>query len=165
MRETDSWRFAPWIAFACSALLSACGKEPDPSRTAETETGRQCFEAYCVACHGPEGLGTDGRIPPLEGSPWVAGHEGRPIRIVLHGLRGASQVGGATYDLEMPGFGAILTDEQIAAVLSHVRGRFGGGGTPGAGGAPVGAAAVGKVRAETSTRDAYWTPEEILEVR
>ena len=66
-----------------------------------------------------------GEAPPLEGSSWVAGPENHLIRIVLHGLRGPIEVAGKPYNQEMPGFGPILTDEDIASLISHARKRFG----------------------------------------
>ena len=68
-----------------------------------------------------------GEAPPLDGSSWVKGPESIVIRIVLHGLRGPIDVGGGHYNQEMPGFGPILKDADIASLLSYVRGRFGGG--------------------------------------
>ena len=97
-----------------------------------------------------------GEAPPLEGSSWVAGPENRVIRIVLHGLRGPIQVRGKTYNQEMPGFGPILTDADIASLLSYVRGRFGGGATP------VSEAAVRLIRAAHRGRMNYWTVDELL---
>lgn len=94
-----------------------------------------------------------GEAPPLEGSPWVAGPEDRLIKIVLHGLHGAIEVRGKTYNQEMPGFGQTLTDAEIASLLSFVRKRFGGG--------PVSEEAVRRVRAATRNRTGYWTAEEL----
>jgi len=62
---------------------------------------------------------------PLAGSPWVRGPENRLIRIVLHGVRGPLEVHDKTYDLEMPGFGRILSDADVASLLSYVRRRSG----------------------------------------
>ena len=83
------------------------------------------FESYCAACHLSNGPGMAAEAPPLDGSPWVTGPEDRLIKIVLHGLRGAVEVGGKTYNQEMPAVGQVLTDAQIASLLSFVRLRFG----------------------------------------
>lgn len=97
-----------------------------------------------------------GEAPPLEGSAWVAGPENRVIRIVLNGLRGSIEVAGKTYDQEMPGFGPILTDADIASLLSYVRRRFGGVNTP------ISESAVSLIRAANRDRNDYWTPDELL---
>ena len=97
-----------------------------------------------------------GEAPPLEGSEWVSGSENRLIKIVLHGLHGAIQVAGKAYNQEMPGFGPILTDADIASLLSHVRRRYGGVQ------AAVPPEAVARIRAANGTRRNYWTAEELL---
>lgn len=94
-----------------------------------------------------------GEAPPLEGSEWVSGSENRLIKIVLHGLHGTIEVAGKTYNQEMPGFGPILTDADIASLLSHIRRRYGGVSTA------VSPSSVALIR---GTRQNYWTAEELL---
>ena len=120
------------------------------------ESGRIQFQSYCAACHQYDGQGM-GDAPPLAGSPWVTGPENRLIRIVLHGVRGPMEVQGKTYDQEMPGFGQILSDSDVASLLSFVRRRFG---APGESIAP---AAVSRVRAANQSRTAYWSARELIE--
>ena len=115
-------------------LLAGCAHGRKHTRTSDAEPGRTRFEIYCAGCHLNEGPWMMGEAPPLEGSSWVAGPESRVIRIVLHGLRGPIEVRGKTYNQEMPGFGPILTDADIASLLSYVRRRFGGASTPVGGG-------------------------------
>jgi mono/diheme cytochrome c family protein len=145
---------APGLAW----LLCACSREANPPRIAEEE-GRTCFASYCAPCHASDLPGAAARIPPLDRSPWLAGPEERLIRIILHGIGGALEVDGRTYDLEMPGFGNVLTDDRIAALLSFARRRFAGSDVP------VTAAAVRRVRAATAGRAGYWTAAELLELR
>jgi mono/diheme cytochrome c family protein len=142
-------------SLVAAALLAASGCK----RPAETgaETGRPLYTAYCSACHGEDGQGAASGIPPLAGSPWVAGSEGRIIRIVLQGVHGSLSVAGKVYSLEMPAFGPVLDDAKVARLLTHVRSRFAGVG-------PISMEAVSRVRAETASRDAYWTAAELLEV-
>lgn len=97
-----------------------------------------------------------GEAPPLESSSWVSGPENRLIKIVLHGLRGAIEVDGKTYNQEMPGFGPILTDADIASLLSYVRRRFGGVNTS------VSPESVGLIRAANGSRTDYWTVDELF---
>jgi mono/diheme cytochrome c family protein len=97
-----------------------------------------------------------GEAPPLEGSSWVAGPENRVIKIVLHGLHGPIEVRSQTYNQEMPGFAPILTDADIASLLSYVRRRFGGSSTP------TSEAAVSLIRAANRGRTGYWTVDELI---
>jgi mono/diheme cytochrome c family protein len=66
-----------------------------------------------------------GVFPPLAASEWVTGEARIPMRIVLIGLQGSVEVGGATFNGTMPAFGARLTDQELAAVLSYVRSSWG----------------------------------------
>ena len=115
------------------------------------------YEATCIACHQPHGLGQDGLAPPLVGSEWVAGSDQRLARIVLHGVRGPIKVKKQTYELDMPSLG-ILDDDQIAGILTYVRREWGHGF------APVDPATVKKVRDETAKREDAWTEAELLKI-
>ena len=97
-----------------------------------------------------------GEAPPLADSPWVTGPQERLIKIVLHGVKGEMEVHGVTYDREMPGFGKILRDAEIASLLSFVRRSFG------ATGQPISAAHVRRVRQAHRERTKYWSVEELL---
>lgn len=147
------------LRLGLAVLFAGCGRNHDPPLAKEAGAGRKLFADYCAACHHAEGLGVQGGGPPLVASPWVAGTEARLIRIVLHGIRGPLTLGEQTYNLEMPGFGPILGDAQISALLSFVHGRFG------ASTAPITPATVSDVRAATRGRTEYWTVNELLEVR
>ena len=140
-------------------LIGGCDQNqqvtsPSPS----SSRGAVLFQTYCAACHQPDGKGTPGRIPPLAGSPWVSGSEDRIIRIVLHGLRGPIEVNGATFEVEMLGFGPVLSDEEVADVLTEVRSRFGNVDKP------ILPEKVTRVRQATKDRIGYWTVAELLEV-
>ena len=121
------------------------------------DAGKAVYEATCVACHQPHGLGQDGLAPPLLGSEWVAGSEQRLVRIVLHGVRGPIMVKKQTYELDMPALG-VLDDGQIADILTYVRREWGHGFTP------VEAATVKKIRQETSKREDAWSQPELLKI-
>jgi mono/diheme cytochrome c family protein len=84
--------------------------------------GRQTFNV-CMQCHQDTGKGLPGTYPPLVGSPIVLGDPATPVRILLHGLQGGVTVEGATYNGQMPSWDRF-SDEQIAAVLTYVRGAW-----------------------------------------
>ena len=96
-----------------------------PERDGEEASGSDAFTQNCAACHGAEGRGVAGAFPPLAMSDWVTGEARTPVRIVLYGLQGSMQVGGAAFNGTMPAFGARLTDQELAAVLSYVRSSWG----------------------------------------
>ena len=64
-------------------------------------------------------------FPPLKGSAVVTATDPTEhIRTVLRGLSGKS-IGGVTYPSPMPAFADQLTNEEVAAVLSHERTSWG----------------------------------------
>jgi mono/diheme cytochrome c family protein len=87
--------------------------------------GQQVFSARCSACHQLTGLGIPGVFPPLAGSEWVQGSPKIVASIVLHGILGEITVKGNTYKGAMPVFGALLSDDEIAAVTTYVRSSWG----------------------------------------
>jgi len=89
------------------------------------ETGGTIYAQACAACHQPDGNGLPVVFPPLAGSDWVTGDETRLALVVLHGLMGPILVNDEPWDGVMPGQGAMLTDRQIADVLTFVRASWG----------------------------------------
>jgi len=137
------------------ASLAGCATHHRRVRIPDEEPGGVHFRNYCAACHRYDGQGM-GDAPPLANSHWVTGPENRLIKIVLHGVRGPMEVDGRIYDLEMPGFGPILSDADVASLLSFIRGRFGGPGEP------ITAETVSRVRAANQTRTSYWRVDELI---
>jgi mono/diheme cytochrome c family protein len=109
--------------------------------------GQQIYGALCAACHQADGRGKEKIAPPLVGSDLVLGPQGIPVRIMLHGKRGPTNV--------MPALGRLLGDEQIAAALTYVR-RAWGHTAP-----AIHAAAVKDVRTQTTGRARPWSVEEL----
>ncbi|MEP4078945.1 PA14 domain-containing protein [Haloferula sp.] len=135
------------LALACSAS------------TATAQDGGQLYETYCGACHAANGEGaTGGQFPPLAGSEWIEGDPNRAIQIVLHGLQGPIDVSGKPFNLLMPPQGAMLPDDQIAAILTYVRSSWGNAEEK------VSSAAVAKARASTASRTSAWTAPDLLKL-
>ena len=155
-------RIRPFKYAACLLILlyglSGCRISPKNPPTQGEDSGRILFGNYCAACHQTDGSGTVDGPPPLVDSDWVKGPESRIIRVVLHGVRGLIQVGEGSYNLEMPGFGAVLSDEAIASLLSYVRAQFGKS-SPG-----VESQDVKRIRTATVSRTDYWTADELLKI-
>jgi mono/diheme cytochrome c family protein len=88
------------------------------------ESGKEVY-ATCAACHQPTGNGVVGQFPPLAGSEFVIHGTERLSAIVFPGITGAITVKGQTYNGVMPAQGALLSDKQLAQVLTYVRRSFG----------------------------------------
>lgn len=83
-----------------------------PARAADP-AGEGLFVANCSACHQRNGQGIPQAFPALAGDALVQDDPKRIVAVLLNGRGG------------MPAFKAQLTDEQIAAVASYVRGAWG----------------------------------------
>lgn len=125
----------------------ASGGRVTPASAASVN-GRHVFEENCSGCHGLEGKGQPGIYPALAGNPDLAKDAGLPARVVLFGLTGPIEVGGANYSATMPPFGH-LDDAEIAAVVNYVRSAWGNAanGSP----APLDAKAIAALRAPALT--------------
>jgi mono/diheme cytochrome c family protein len=118
--------------------------------------GAALYASLCVACHQASGQGLPGVFPPLAGSEWVQGKDSTTAAILLHGITGGLTVKGTTYNGAMPAFKDQLSDEQIAAVLTHVRSQWGNTA------AAVTADTVAQVREEHKARTASFAGDKEL---
>ncbi len=116
------------IALAMAAPVSAQTPAPAPARPAGAAagdaafgarmlgpaTGEQIFHRVCAACHMHDAKGAEGagRYPALAGNRNLA-VPAYPAMVVVKGLNG------------MPAIGQMLTDEQVADVVTYVRSNFG----------------------------------------
>jgi mono/diheme cytochrome c family protein len=122
------------------------------------ELGKKLFTAHCVSCHQQSGQGVAGQYPPLVGSPWVLENPQHLKRILLLGLQGEITVAGATYNGNMPAFGARLSDEQVGAVLTYIRNSWGNSA------GPIPAESVAATRKAIEGRTAPWTAAELAAI-
>ncbi|KQR13155.1 MULTISPECIES: c-type cytochrome [Xanthomonas] len=85
-----------------------------PQKGFATASGEHVYRAVCQGCHMPAGSGAQGAgdYPALAGNPKLAAAP-YVTMMVLDGNAG------------MPGFGDMLTDRQVAEVVSYVRTHFG----------------------------------------
>lgn len=85
--------------------------------------GKKVYAEYCANCHYD---GAGGRaMPALRGSAVVAGQPGDLIKLLLKGQRGVSVVNGQKLNAYMPALD-YLDDGDLAAVVMHVRRKYGG---------------------------------------
>ena len=104
------------VAAVASAVTLRAQDAPGggPTAVEVSDEGREVYEQICQACHMADARGggaTGARIPALAANPRMADKD-YPTIILLKG-RGA-----------MPWFSDMLTPDQMAAVLTYVRGHF-----------------------------------------
>jgi mono/diheme cytochrome c family protein len=113
-----------WLGMALAMALtgataSAAGAQSSDgsfssSRRFMQRDGEVIYRTVCQGCHMAEARGAvgAGAYPALANDPKLAA-AGYPVLIVVNGSKG------------MPPFGALLDDEQVAAVVNYVRSHFG----------------------------------------
>ncbi len=124
------------LAVALGAGLMLLGGRSDrPSRAPEPEQralGRAVYAEHCSACHGAdlEGQpnwrvrGPDGLLPapPHDQSGHTWHHpDAQLFRMTKFGI---AALAGPGYDSAMGGFGKVLSDKEIWAVLVYIKSRW-----------------------------------------
>jgi mono/diheme cytochrome c family protein len=109
---------------------AAASLPPTPEQAAR---GAHVYEQHCATCHGAQGLGVgegEDRMPALAGNRAVVlASPVNVVRTVLGGGYGPATAG-RPRPLGMPPFATVLSDEDIAAVVSHLRSAWGHQATP-----------------------------------
>jgi mono/diheme cytochrome c family protein len=118
--------------------------------------GGAIFQAKCLACHQANGQGIPGVFPPLAASEWVTGKPEVLANILLHGIDGKINVKGTDYNGQMPAFKDLLKDDELAAVLSHIRSDWGNKAEP------IDESVIKSVREATKGRDKPYSGGEEL---
>ena len=138
------------------AVVTAAAQTQDSTVAVNpVQAGQDIYAKRCSVCHQPNGQGMAGAFPPVVGSEWVTGAPEIPVRIVLHGLQGAVQVAGQTYNGAMPAWDNQLNDQDIAAVVTYIR-QLAPNAAP-----AVDVALVSKLREADASRTQPWTAEEL----
>jgi mono/diheme cytochrome c family protein len=103
--------------------------KPTPISAAAMEQGGKLYEQHCVGCHGKQGEGAPPAYPPLAGNRSVTmASAANLVHIVLEGgFAPSTPANPRPYG--MPPFATVLSDAELASVLSHVRGSWGNAGS------------------------------------
>jgi mono/diheme cytochrome c family protein len=92
--------------------------------------GHAIYTAQCADCHLASGLGQPPGYPPLANNPSIEMESSvNPIRMVLNGGY-PPQTAGNPRPYGMPPFAQVMSDEDIAAVVSYIRVSWGNHGQP-----------------------------------
>jgi mono/diheme cytochrome c family protein len=98
---------------------------PAPAGPPQAALGAELYRQHCADCHGAQGQGRAGIYPPLAGN--------RLVTMALpHNLARSVMAGGFAQataaepqPYSMPPYGALMSDDELAAVLSFVRSAWG----------------------------------------
>jgi len=142
--------------YASYDLVNAA--QPQDPGAVTRNRGKMVYESTCQLCHQPNGLGTPGQFPPLDGSEWVNGPIDRLIRIPHNGLAGTIHIKGEVWNAAMPAMGAALNDQALSDLLTFIRSNWSNKS------GPVKVEDVTRVRKDIGARADPWSEAELLKV-
>ncbi|SAK45198.1 cytochrome c, class I [Caballeronia pedi] len=94
------------------------------TRPAATDSGARVYTAYCMHCHGVDGRGFAPMLAPLAGNPNVLEKDASSlINVTLNGTE-ELVLHGVPAPYPMPRYAPVLNDQQIADVLTFIRGAW-----------------------------------------
>jgi mono/diheme cytochrome c family protein len=92
--------------------------------------GKTVYDARCASCHGVQGEGKPPHWPPLANNQSIEMESAvNPIRMVLNGGYPPGTAGNPK-PYGMPPFAGLLSDNEVAAVVSYIRTAWGNRGAP-----------------------------------
>jgi cytochrome c oxidase subunit II len=117
VRVVSAEDYSKWVGEQKKLMASSAD---DPSKTWDAKElvarGEKVYASNCVACHAAQGQGTPAmKAPALAGSKLVTGDKATPIDTVLNGRPNTA----------MAPFAKVLSDTEIAAVLTYARNSWG----------------------------------------
>jgi mono/diheme cytochrome c family protein len=102
---------------------------PAPEGSLLMNFGKTVYESHCASCHGAAGAGMPPNYPQLAGNQSIQMDEAvNPIRMVLNGGFPPGTAGNPM-PYGMPPFAQTLSDDEIAAVVTYIRGAWGNHGS------------------------------------
>lgn len=131
-------RLSPLLALPALLLLS-CGESAPPSKVDPADArqvalGAKLYAQHCAACHGARLEGQPNWRSPLPTGRMPApphdesGHTWHHTDEVLFGITKEGLVPGKYappgYTSDMPGFGSVLSDDEIRAVLAYIQSHW-----------------------------------------
>ena len=108
------------------ALGPAPAPKPRPTSTQfNTAAAAKLYDQHCAQCHGAKGEGVSGAYPPLAGNRAVTMPSTENLVQMVLGGGFAPATAGNPRPFGMPPFVLVLDDQQVAAVISHIRTSWG----------------------------------------
>ncbi len=111
-----------------SAVLLAATVFPVAAQS-DMPTGQRFYQGICTSCQGENLEGQpdwrsrlpNGRLPapPHDASDQTWHHTGRILTDIVK--RGTAATFGNGYESDIPGFGEVLTDDEITAIIDYIK--------------------------------------------
>jgi len=104
---------------------SRTARVPEPVPAPTMALGARVYKRHCADCHGEVGEGVALAYPPLAGNRAVRmDNTANLVQVVLRGGFSPATAGNPR-PFGMPPFQMLLSDEEVAAVISYIRSTWG----------------------------------------
>jgi mono/diheme cytochrome c family protein len=117
------------LALLAAAALAATGGTAYAEDGAAAPDGQKLYARHCLSCHQADGHGVPNLQPPIAGGTWVKGDARALALFVMTGGFDSESRKQSENSNVMPPF-AQLSDADLAALLTFIRAKFGGGASP-----------------------------------
>ncbi len=106
--------YCSFLLFAFFTLYTSC-------KDSTFSQGKEQYEQLCANCHGNDGAGLGGLIPPLAKSDYLKDNKEILACIIKNGLQGEILVNGKSYNQAMPAaLNQNLTPADITNICNYV---------------------------------------------
>ena len=116
-----------WLRVAAGAMLAWAAAANAPAD--EPAQGASLYNKHCLACHQADGGGVPNMQPAIAGGTWVKGDARALALFVMSGGFDSASRKNSDVGNVMPPF-LKLPNEDLAAILSYIRQKFGDGASP-----------------------------------
>ena len=131
LTEADAQAIARYLK-SLPAPAGASSQVAVPALSAQALSGARVYNKYCLQCHAADGRGVPPLLAPLANNPNLAApHPASLINVTLNGTR-ELVIGGLPAPYPMPAFAKVLSDAEVADVVTYLRQQWGEGALPGA---------------------------------
>jgi mono/diheme cytochrome c family protein len=130
LTEPDLRAMATYLKALPPPTSERVSASPASNVTAAAGPGAKLYETHCAGCHGERGEGVPGVYPALAASRAVVMHT--PANLVHMVLEGGfpPATAGNPRPYGMPPFATVLSNDEVAQLLTHIRSSWGNRGAP-----------------------------------
>ncbi len=131
LSDDDATSMAVYLKSLLESKPAAAGSsDPASTPTAVLALGKTTYANRCAMCHQPDGTGMPPAYPPLANNPSILMDVAvNPLRMVLNGGYPPETTDNPR-PYGMPPFAQVLSDAEVAAVVTYIRLAWGNRGTP-----------------------------------
>jgi mono/diheme cytochrome c family protein len=111
------------ILLVSMGMFTSCQSDEQIEFDRYYSLGNLIYQGHCQNCHGVQGEGLRGLIPPLNDSAFLKANKVNLACLVKNGLKGKIRVSNRLFEGEM--LPAYLPPVEIAEVLTYINNSFG----------------------------------------